>query len=112
VLGQGVELAAGVFGVGSCGDDLGFSEGDEVFQCGIEPTLDVPGAARGGVRVTVAEEFEEATPHRICQEGKDEIPRLCAGIVGVGGGTAAVGHELGFTKREAPKARLEIRAEI
>ncbi len=85
VLGEGVELAAGVFGVGSCGDDVGFPEGDEVLQGSIEATLDMPGAARGGVRVSVAEEFEEATPHRVCQEGKDEIPRLCAGIVGGGG---------------------------
>jgi len=85
VPGQGVELAAGVFGVGSCGDDLGFPEGDEVLQGGIEAALDMPGAARGGVRVSFGEQFEDATPHRICQEGKDEIPRLCAGIVGGGG---------------------------
>jgi hypothetical protein len=85
VLGQGVELAAGVFGVGAGGDDVGFPEGDEVLQGGIKATLDMSGAARGGVRVSVAEEFEEATPHRVCQEGKDEIPTLSFGIVGVGG---------------------------
>ncbi len=47
-----------------------------MLQGGIQKTADVPGATAGAVRMTIAEELENATPRRICQQSKEEVPIL------------------------------------
>jgi len=61
------------------------------------------------VRVSITEEIKDATPHRNCQQGKDDVTILSGRIAG-GGCAAAVGSKSDFIEGEALKARLEIRA--
>jgi len=95
---QSVELAAGIDGIGLGGHDTGFPQGDEVLQGGIQPAAHVAGCTAGRVRLAVRQQLQNAPPHGICQQGKDHVPLSLNGIGTIVGGSAALGHEMGFTR--------------
>ena len=106
--GEGVELAAGIGGVGPGADEAGIAKSDEVLQDGIQASAHVPGAAGGRVRLTVRQHLQHPTPHRISEQREDEVPVPLDGIGRDGGGATAPGHE-SESARPAPQlASLEI----
>lgn len=94
---EGVELAAGVVGIGAHLDEGGIAEVDEVLDGGLEAFREMAGAGGGRARLAIGELLQQAAAQRICERGKDHVTPGRGGIGRVGRWSAALRHGMRFT---------------
>jgi len=99
---EGVELAAGIDGIGAHLDEGGIAEVDEVLDGGLEAFREMTGTGGRRARLSIGELLQQAAAQRIRQRGKDQVPACGGGIGRVGRWAAALRHGTRFTMTPPP----------